>query len=192
MSHLHRTGTKYLVSRQYSPVVYYARNLCLGGDILRGVNQKPFNNNLHYTHIMWIDSDIIFTPNDFEALLTYDMDIVSGIYMMKGGQYFATVRKWDEEYFKVHGTFQFLTENDIKDHKGLMEVDYTGFGFMLIKRHVHEALEYPWFRPLWYEVGQCKDFTSEDSGICRQIQKAGYKVYVDPKIRVGHEKEVIL
>lgn len=192
LGYCHEKGINYVVSRQYSAVVYYARNLCLSGDILRGNNQKPFNGVFNYTHIMWIDSDIVFKRDHFEALLRYDLDVISGIYMMKGGKYFATVKKWDEEYFKEHGTFQFLIEKDIENHKELMEVDYTGFGFILIKRHVHEALEYPWFRPLWHEVGQCKDFSSEDTAICRLMQDAGFKIYIDPKIRVGHLKEVIL
>ncbi len=76
--------------------------------------------------------------------------------------------------------------------EGLMEEDYTGFGVILIKRHVMESLEYPWFRPLWHEIGSCKDFSSEDSSICKLFKAAGYKINVDPKIRVGHLKEVVL
>jgi len=182
----------YVVSRQYSAVVYYSRNLCLGGDIRRGENQKPFNGKFNYTHIMWIDSDMVFNRAHFQALLDHDKDVISAMYLMKDGRYFATVKDWDEEYFLENGTFQFLTEFHLRDHKGLMEVAYTGFGFILIKRHVHESLKYPWFRPLWHKVGQCKDFSSEDTAICKLIKKAGYKIYVDPQIRVGHLKEVIL
>ena len=192
LGYCHERGLNFVVSRQYSPVIYYVRNLCLGGDILRGEDQKPFNGEINYTHIMWIDSDIIFKREHFDSLLKYDLDIISGIYMMKGNKYFATVKKWDEEYLKEHGAFQFLTEKDIQGHKGFMEVDYTGFGFILIKRHVHEALKYPWFRPVWHQIGPCKDFSSEDSSICKLIKDAGFQIYVDPRIRVGHEKEVIL
>ena len=192
MSYCYKRGLNFIVSRHYSPVIYYVRNLCLGGDTLRGENQKPFNGKINYTHVMWIDSDIIFDRTCFEALLNYDLDVISGIYMMKGEKYFATVKKWDEEYFKGHGAFQFLTEEDIQDHKGLMEVDYTGFGFILIKRRVHEAIKYPWFRPIYHQIGLCKDFSSEDASFCRLIKEAGFKIYIDPKIRVGHQKEVIL
>lgn len=192
LGYCHERGLNFIVSRQYSPVIYYVRNLCLGGDILRGEDQKPFNGKINYTHIMWIDDDIIFKREHFESLLKHDLDVISGIYMMKGNKYFATVEKWDEEYFKKHGAFQFLTEKDIQGHKGIMKVDYTGFGFILIKRHVHEALKYPWFRPVWHQIGICKDFSSEDSSICKLIKDAGFQIYVDPQIRVGHEKEVVL
>ncbi len=112
--------------------------------------------------------------------------------MMKGGKYFATVKDWDEEYFKTHGTFQFLDEQSIKGDGKLIEVDYTGFGFILIKRHVHESITYPWFRPLWHEIGPCRDFSSEDASFCKLLKEKGFKIHVDPKIRVGHLKEVIL
>ena len=68
-----------IMSQHYSPVVYYARNMCLGGDNLRGVDQLPFNGQVDYDYIMWIDSDIVFSPQHFFNLLQHDKDIVSGL-----------------------------------------------------------------------------------------------------------------
>lgn len=191
LGYFYENNIRFIVSRQYSPVIYYVRNLCLGGDNLRGTNQKPFNGRINYTHLLWIDSDIIFTRKDIISLLNYDLDVISGIYKMKGGEYYATVKDWDEEYFKRHGSFPFLTDDDVKD-KGLMKVDYTGFGFILIKRRVFEALEYPWFRPLWHEIGTCKDFSSEDASVCKLINKVGFDIHIDAGIKVGHLKEVVI
>ena len=192
MGYCYKIGIQFVISRQYSPVIYYVRNLCLGGDVLRGENQKPFNGKINYTHMMWIDSDIIFTSQHFQALLNHNKNIVSGIYMMGNGVHFATVEKWDEEYFKKHGTFQFSTLKEIEDYKGLTEVDYTGLGFMLIKKGVFESLKYPWFQPIFHNIGNCKDFSSEDVSFCRMVKEKGYKIYIDPQIRVGHAKEVVL
>jgi hypothetical protein len=50
--------------------------MCLGGDLRRGVNQKPFEGKLEYTHLMWIDSDIIFSVDNFKALLKQDKDVI--------------------------------------------------------------------------------------------------------------------
>jgi len=180
------------ISRAESSVVYFVRNKALGGDVLRGVDQKPFNGQLDYSHLMWIDNDIIFKPSDFQKLLDHDKDIVSGVYMMQGGRNLATVEKWDEDFFKKNGYFQFWTEDDINNREGLVEVDYTGFGFMLIKKGVFESLKYPWFRPIFHSIGNCTDFSSEDVSFCRLIKEQGYKIFVDPTIRVGHEKAVIL
>lgn len=192
IGYCHKRGLPYLRSRKESSVVYYVRNMCLGGNVLRGKNQKPFNGEVDYTHMMWIDSDTVFNTAHFQALLNHDKDIVSGVYKMKDNIHYATVKNWDEGYFKVHGSFPFLTDGDLINHRGLMEVSYTGFGFILIKRGVFESLEYPWFRPLFVEIGDCMDFTSEDVAFCKLVREKGYKIYVDPQIRVGHEKNIVL
>jgi hypothetical protein len=192
IDYFYKNNIQYVVSQHYSPVIYYARNLCLGGDVLRGENQKPFNGEIDYTHLMWIDSDIVFTPQQFLTLLDYDKNIVSGIYMMGDGTHFATVENWDEEYFQKNGTFKFSAEEDMEGRKGLIKVGYTGLGFMLVKKGVFESLKYPWFQPVFHEIGNCRDFSSEDVSFCKMITKIGYYVYVDPQIHVGHEKEVVL
>jgi hypothetical protein len=187
-----QSNIQFAVSRKESPVVYYVRNMCLGGDLLRGENQKPFDGKIDYSHIMWIDNDIMFTPQQFQKLLSYDKDIVSGVYMMANQIHFATVVNWDEEYFKKNGSFQFLKQEDIKEKTNLIDVAYTGLGFMLIKKGVFESLTYPWFRPIFYEIGNVKEFCSEDTGFCQLVREKGYKIYVDPQMRVGHEKKVVL
>jgi hypothetical protein len=186
-------GINYMISRHYSPVIYYVRTMCLGGDVLRGPKQKPFNGKVDYTHLMWIDSDIIFTPEHFQKLLDHNKNIISGIYMMSNGKQFATVENWDEEYFKANGHFHFMTERDIKrKNHSLIEVDYTGLGFMLVKKGVFESLDYPWFQPKFYDIGNCRDFSSEDVSFCEMIKEKGFKIYVDTDIRVRHEKLVLL
>jgi hypothetical protein len=187
-----QTNINFLVTRQESAVVYYARNMCLGGDVLRGVNQKPFDGKIEYSHLMWIDNDIIFTPQQFQILLDYDRDIVSGVYSMSDKIHFATVMNWDEEKFKRQGFFDFLKINEIQQQTGLIDVAYTGMGFMLVKKGVFETLQYPWFRPLFYEFGNIKDFCSEDVSFCRLIREKGFEILIDPRLRVGHEKKVIL
>ena len=192
VDYCYKRNIQFIVSQHYSPVVYYARNLCLGGDVLRGENQKPFNGEIDYSHLMWIDYDIVFTSQQFQTLLDYDKNIVSGIYMMGDGKHYATVENWDESYFKKNGAFQFSTVEDFRDCKGLISVGYTGLGFMLVKRGVFESLKYPWFQPVFHEIGDCRDFSSEDVSFCKMIKKKGYNVYIDPQIRVGHEKKVVL
>jgi lipopolysaccharide biosynthesis glycosyltransferase len=53
-----------------------------------------------YDYIMWIDSDIIFTTEQFDKLLSNNVDICGGVYLMEGGQQFAAVKNWNEEKFK--------------------------------------------------------------------------------------------
>lgn len=193
LSHCFRNNISFKISRQESSVVYYVRNKCLNGDTLQGPEQKPFQGLEDYTHLMWIDSDILFSAREFEALLSHtDKDIVSGIYMMEDGQHFATVKKWDTEYFAKNGSFQFMNDEDMKKEKESFTVSYTGFGFILIKRGVFESMNYPWFEPLPQKIGKAVDFTSEDVAFCLKAQERGFKIWVDPAIRVGHEKRIAL
>jgi len=187
-----RSNIHFGLSRKSSCNIYYVRNMCLAGDVQRGEKQKPFDGKADYTHLMWIDSDVLFNPNQFSQLLNRNVDIVSGLYLMEGGQAFAAVKDWDEEFFKQHGYFQFLTPKDLDGQKDLMEVSYAGFGFILIKRGVFESMTYPWFRPIFKKIGDAIDFTMEDVAFCLRAQEAGYKIYVDPLVKVGHEKTTIL
>lgn len=192
MHYCYKSNIDFAITRQESSVVYYVRNMCLGGDVLRGENQKPYNGKIEYSHLMWIDNDIVFSPQQFQKLLDYDKDIVSGIYMMSDGIHFATVQNWNEESFKKNGHFDFLKIEDIEQKTELVNVAYTGMGFMLIKKGVFESLTYPWFRPVFFSIGDAKDFSSEDVSFCRLISEKGFKIFVDPQIRVGHEKKIVL
>ena len=111
---------------------------------------------------------------------------------MANGRHLATVKTWDKTFFKQHGHFQFMTLADIKGKQALIPVSYTGFGFMLIKYGVFEALPYPWFQPITQKIGHMVDFASEDVSFCLQAQEKGYQIYIDPTIKVGHEKTVVL
>lgn len=181
-----------ILSRRESCNIYYVRNMCLGADVSRGKNQKPFNGQTDYDYIMWIDSDIVFTPQQFQRLLNHNKEIVSGIYMMDDGKHFATCKEWDEEYFKKHTHFQFLSPKDIQGKEVLLKVVYTGMGFMLVKKDVFESMKYPWFMPIKKEIGDMVDFTMEDVAFCLKAKEMGFEIFVDPTVRVGHEKKIIL
>lgn len=184
-------GHEVTIMQRYSCNIYYVRNMCLGGNVLLGDNQKPFNGQLEYDYLMWIDSDIVFTPEQFQKLINADKDIASGLYMMEGGYSYATVEYWNEQYFQEHGTFEFLTPPMIAKKTGLFPVAYTGFGFMLVKKGVFEKMKYPWFRPEYVNIGNSTDFTMEDVAWCREANRLGYRIYVDPTVIVGHEKSTV-
>jgi hypothetical protein len=189
--HCLRRGIRPILSRQESCNIYYVRNMCLGGDVQRGKDQKPFDGKINYDYLMWVDSDIHFTPGDFDRLIEDDKDIVSGLYLMDGGSAFAAVREWDGEYFKRHGAFQFFTPGEALGLIDPIEMNYTGMGFMLVKRGVFEAIEYPWFRQIEKRIGDMVDCTMEDVSFCLRAREKGYKIWIDPKVWVGHEKRKI-
>jgi GT2 family glycosyltransferase len=183
---------KFALQRRGGSVVNFVRTMCIGGAVLRGKDQKPFGGALDYTHLMWIDSDIIFTPQEFQKLLEDDKDIVSGLYLMADNQHFTVVKDWDEEYFAKYGTFNFLQKSDIKNQNQLFPAAYNGMGFMLIKKGVFETLQYPWFEPIHQSIKNLEDFTSEDVAFCLKAREKGFEIFVDPTVIVGHQKSMIL
>ena len=182
-----------ILSSNYDSNVYYARQKCLSPDVLKGKHQKPFNGKLDYDYLMWIDSDMVFTPEQFKALLDMNKDIASGIYKMADQAQYATVEKYNTQEYKDNGKFTFLNDELLANKPDTFPVEYTGFGWMLIKKGVIESMEYPWFRPEWMNFGNgIEDFTSEDVGFCINAKKKGYKIYVNKKVHIGHEKSLIV
>jgi hypothetical protein len=192
LNYCHLAGIKYFISRKECSVVYYVRNMCLGGDLRRGVDQKPFDGKFDYTHLMWIDSDMVFKPAQFKALFEHDKDIVSGVYKMGDASHYTVVENMDMDYLKQNGTFQFLVDEDLKNKKRLFKAFYTGFGFILIKRGVFESLNYPWFEPLFIKHENIVEFCSEDLSFCKKAKDKGFDIWIDPVVRVGHEKRAIV
>ena len=78
---LHKKDIEYELVSQYIPNVYKVRTLLLGGHRKYGQYQTPWQDKKDYDYIMWIDSDVIFKPDDFFKLFKHEKDIVSGIYL---------------------------------------------------------------------------------------------------------------
>ncbi len=196
-----KRNIEFIVSQQYSSVVHFARAGCLGGNVLNGREQKPFNGVIPYDYILWIDSDIVFRPEDVLTLLESPHDVTGGLYMMEDQTHFPVVKTWDTEFFAKNGSFEFMTQDAIKAVKGggtrYMECEYMGMGFMLVKYGAIEKLTYPWFYREVQEITTIDgkvvcDMPSEDVAFCKNLKAAGVKLMVDINVRVGHEKNLVI
>jgi GT2 family glycosyltransferase len=190
-----KKGWDFAVSRKESSSVFHVRSAVLGADVLRGKKQKPFNNSIHYDWLIWIDSDIVWNPQQIEDLINTKGDIVSGLYVMSNNIHFTAVEDYDYRYFRKNGTFDFLSREDLKKdkYKQPFPVEYVGMGFMAVRRGVFENLDYPWFKPKNFDLGEdIVDFSSEDVGFCLRAKNKGFSIIVNPNIIVGHEKKVVL
>src|SRR5210317_173284 len=130
------------IINDYSSFVPFSRMKTLGLDVLRGKDQKPFGGKVDYDLWITIDSDIVFRPEQVLELIENSKDhaVVSGLYRMADLQHFACVQKWDEDYFKKHGSFKFLRPEDLVGAPKFKKVAYNGMGFMAVRKGVIETL----------------------------------------------------
>lgn len=179
-------------SMNYDPVIHFCRNKILGADTLRGIKQKPWDNKVAYDYQIWIDSDIVWNPDDILKLINHDKDIVTGCYLMSDNKHFALVENCNYDDLLSNGSFKFLDRETFAEKKDLFKINYTGLGFVCIKNGVIESLDYPWFHSRLVKTEDISEFTSEDVGFCWSLLEKGYEIYADPSIVTGHLKETIL
>lgn len=168
--------------RGYQPNIYRVRN-----ELVEIALTKDFDK------IMWIDSDIIFSPNDFFKLLNHNVDIISGLYIAQmeddhrmNMSQMRTKSRGDYYYAAISESGTFLKVSDIKS-LNVFTVRSNGMGFMLINKKVFTNMKNMWFNPM-----DNKQIISEDISFQTRAKGLGYKSYIDPSILVGHEKGIIL
>jgi len=168
------------------------------------------------THLLFIDADIGFNPNDIPEMVRRDVDICCGLYPKKEIHWQrvadAVAKGVPAQELKDHtGTFVVnLVNNERSEVKmnELMEIDNGGTGFMLIKREVFEALadKVPEYSNDMYlavdterKPKRIKEFfatsidpevgdrlLSEDYHFCRLARKNGFKVHAAPWVQLSH------
>ena len=110
----------------------------------------------------------------------------------------TSVAHWlDEDDFRSNGgVMNHEMVDGISKRKKPFTVDYTGFGWVMIEHGVFENTEmkYPWFAPKMqvFESGAVQDMCGEDVSFCLDAIDAGYEIWCDPRIRVGHEKQRVI
>jgi hypothetical protein len=198
-----------VVSNEYSSQVNFARAKCLGANVLAGPDQKPFQGNVDYDVILWLDSDMVFNGQMIDELIQsclYKHPVVSGIYAMDGGTLLCCVKDWDVEYYSKNASFQFLSVEQgnqlIAAGNEWQNCAYVGMGCMAIRKGIIEddRIKYPWFfcdlkklPSATPSVPYVSDGTSEDVSFIRNLVDNGIidGVMVNLKLRFGHEKSVI-
>lgn len=168
------------------------------------------------THLMFVDADIGFNPNDIISMVKRDVDICCGLYPKKEIHWArvaeAVGKGVPPQELKDHtGTFVVnLVNNERTEVKinELMEIQNGGTGFMLIKREVFEALadKVPEYTNDMYLATDTvrtpkmiKEFfttsidpdannrlLSEDYHFCKLARKHGIKIHAAPWVQLSH------
>jgi hypothetical protein len=143
-----------------------------------------------FDELMWIDSDIVFTPSDVDRLRRHDLPIVAGLYPIKGKRRLA-MTLLDGEQVVVFGK-----------GGGLLEVKYVATGFLYTRRSVYETIQAHHSLPVCRSDKRCGlvpyflseivkeesgySYLSEDFSFCHRARAAGLRVFADTTIRLGH------
>jgi len=127
------------------------------------------------SHLLFIDQDMLFGPRDLPKLIAADKDIIGANYHRKEQSRENLVLLEDEKGVTYHP-------------KELPKELFTCYaiptGFSLIKTDVFRKLEKPWFFYRWAEGSI--DRVTEDVCFCEKARAAGYEVWCDPSIELGH------
>ena len=133
-----------------------------------------------YSHILFIDSDMCFSPLVIERLLSRDKDIIAGLYYHRRLPLEPVVGMINEEGLP-------MTLKEIP--KDIFKCYAAGTGCMLIKTEVFKRMPKPWF---FYEPpNEIDDGIGEDTWFCKKANEMGIEVWVDPTVQVGHIGEII-
>lgn len=125
-----------------------------------------------------IDSDMVWDISAIQQLLDSPYDVTVAPYVLSDFYTSSVI------YNNRH-----ITKEEIKNIKEPYEIESAGLGFTCINYEVLEKIKYPWFSIEEKENGLC---LGEDVYFFNKIKQAGYKIYSDPRIKVGHEKSTVI
>jgi hypothetical protein len=141
-----------------------------------------------YDKIFWIDSDIEWTVEDFWKLYSSDLDIVSGLYVLDPAGTVAV------HIPNKNGVPTRVNKVEFIMHDEPVEVGGVGFGFVVMKSGVFENIPRPWFligKVQWSPDSEMRVNVGEDYSWCGRAQQSGFKIFVDPTVKLKHHKETI-
>jgi hypothetical protein len=98
-----------------------------------------------YSHLPFIDADIVFDPAIVLRYLAFDKDVVAGIYPIKELNVHELRRlPIDDDRAAEAASYNYSSkinmDEDNLPQDGFARVDYAASGFMMIKREALEAL----------------------------------------------------
>lgn len=160
INRLHTDGVDFDVDIESGTLVYFARER---------IANKAINEG--YTHVLWLDSDMIFNPDILDDLMFSGQPFVTGIYHARRKGYASCIFKSIER--KVERFEEYPSET--------FEIAGCGFGCVLVDTEILRAVN--------RKNGTC--FTpilnmGEDIAFCKRARDLGYKLYCEPSVVCGH------
>ncbi len=134
-----------------------------------------------FTHLLFVDSDMIIPKNALMKLLSNGKDVVTGLYFQKKEPFFPVIGK------RLGDRLEWLVDYQ---QNSLIEVEYCGMGCLLIKREVLETMlpkiEVIDGIPQFFRYS--KNFT-EDIYFCDKVRENGFTIFCDTTVKCGHIRQ---
>lgn len=164
LKRLQSDGVDYELHIESGTLVYMARDKIA----CRAINEK-------FTHVLWLDSDMVFTPELLEDLQFSRKDFVTGIAVSRRKPFSSCLFKSLElNHIKRHGDWDELPRNTF-------EVAGCGMACVLISVDILRAVQERYktcFTP--------ETLYGEDTAFCKRVASLGYHIWAEPAVRVGH------
>jgi hypothetical protein len=183
---LAQEGLTWNFVNQGGSLVAMARESTVGGVNTNDPTMtQPWGGDFTYDKIIWIDSDIEWMPADFFRLYNSDKDIISGCYLM------------EDRHIPIYNQPRggMMPEEMLLQKKEPFKIAGAGFGFLAVKYGVFEKMPRPWFGPVAIpNTDQTKEtnpefiLIGEDLSWCTKAINCGFDIWVDPLVRVTHQK----
>lgn len=165
------------------------------------------------THLLFIDADIGFEPDQVVRLLSSGADVVAGTYPIKRINWDKVRKTINAQKPQIQSAaLDYVIEMEDPDSiavvKGFARVRYAGTGFLMIRRHVLEKMcrHYPslQFRhehsiagtlansPNRFALFECiiepetGTYLSEDFSFCKRWTAMGGEIWADLESRLNH------
>ena len=166
------------------------------------------------THLLFIDADIGFTPDQVFRLIESGADVVAGCYPIKRVNWEKAKRAMAEGRPNLAASsLDYVLEIDNPDEvrvvNGFTRVHYAGTGFLMIRRHVLEKMcAHPDYAPLQFFREHSRDalagsanrfalfecmidpatgtYLSEDFAFCKRWTDIGGEIWADLDSRLDH------
>ena len=157
--HLSETGIDYEVKWHATSIIYLAREELVNHAI-----------NEDFTHILWLDSDMAFSPDIFALLRSLETDFATGCYRTRRPPYCFVMERVDDPSLRVD-----------KLPKDPFEVAACGFGMVLMTKECAYKI-----RANFGSVFTPTPSKGEDYACCWRWLQMGGKIIAHPDAIADH------
>lgn len=164
-----------LVRKMTIDNIDFEMNVMIGTSVLPKARQMAMEHaiQLGFTHILFLDDDMLFNTDLFNKLSEPDLAVVAANYSNKNPEgTLPQSHRLDGSSFSSKGK------------EGMEEAGWVGFGAILIDLSIMSNVPKPWFEMRW--ITDRNSFIGEDYFFCAQVRNHGHKIYLNHDVKCGH------